>query len=384
MTSKLMENENKVNVPLLDLKAQYASIRDQVCAAVAEVLESQVCIMGPKVVDLEKKIAEISNCKFAVGVSSGTDAILCTLMSLDVGTGDEVITTPFTFFATAGCIARLGAKPVFVDIDPKTYNLDVTQLGNAITSRTRAILPVHLFGQMCDMTALSKIAAEHGIPVVEDAAQAISSSWRGQKAGSIGIAGCFSFFPSKNLGAAGDGGMVVTNDPTLFERLTMMRSHGAKPKYFHKLVGGNFRLDALQAAILLAKLPHLSAWSEARRAHAAYYDLRFEGTGVTTPWVHPDCVTIYNQYVIQVPNRGELIDYLKTRGVGTEIYYPLPLHLQDCFHYLGYTEGDFPVAEKAAKEVLALPIYPELTDQMREWVADSVLAGSQAAVAALR
>jgi dTDP-4-amino-4,6-dideoxygalactose transaminase len=373
-----------MNVPLLDLKAQFATIRDEVNAAVGEVLESQVCIMGPKVAELEKKIAELSDCRYAVGMSSGTDAILCTLMSLGIGPGDEVITTPFTFFATVGCIARLGAKPVFVDIDAKTYNLDPGLLQRAITPRTRAILPVHLFGQMCEMGPIMEAARRHEIPVIEDAAQAISSSWQGRKAASIGAAGCFSFFPSKNLGAAGDGGMVVTNDPDLFDRLVLMRNHGARPKYYHKLIGGNFRLDALQAAILLAKLPHLQAWSEARGKHAAYYDSRFAGTEVTTPWIHPDCVTIYNQYVIRVGNRDDLMAHLKAKNISTEIYYPLPLHLQECFRYLGYTQGDFPVAEQAATEVLALPIYPELTDEMKEWVAESVLAGSRAAVAAGR
>ncbi|MDH7599227.1 MAG: DegT/DnrJ/EryC1/StrS family aminotransferase [Sedimentisphaerales bacterium] len=363
-----------MQVPLLDLKAQYGQIKDQVLAAVAEVLESQVCIGGPKVAELEQAIARACDCKYAVGVSSGTDAILITLMSLGIGPGDEVITTPFTFFATAGSIARTGARPVFVDIDPKTFNIDPDLIEAAITPRTKAIMPVHLFGQMADMDPIMEIAQRHGLAVIEDAAQSITSTYKGRKAGSIGTAGCFSFFPSKNLGAAGDGGMVVTNDQALHERLVVMRNHGSKPKYYHKYIGGNFRLDPIQAAILLVKLPYLEHWSAKRRANAAYYDSRFKGTIVRTPYISPDCVSIFNQYCIRVPDRDRLRQYLTDRKIGTEIYYPLSLHLQECFKGLGYKEGDLPQSEKAAKEVLALPIYPELTEQMLAYVADSVLS----------
>jgi dTDP-4-amino-4,6-dideoxygalactose transaminase len=363
-----------MQVPLLDLKAQYATIGKEIMAAISEVLESQCCIGGPKVAELETKIAEISNCKFAVGVSSGTDAILNSLMSLEIGTGDEVITSPFTFFATAGCINRVGAKPVFVDIDPQTYNINPGLIESAVTKKTKAIMPVHLFGQMADMDPIMDIAKKHGLAVIEDAAQSITSTYKGKKAGSIGTVGCFSFFPSKNLGGIGDGGMIVTNDERLYDRLSIMRNHGSKPKYYHKYIGGNFRLDPIQAAALLVKLPHLDKWSQARRRNAAYYGRKFPGTAVTTPYVSPDCVSIYNQYVIRVPKRDELVKLLKAQNIGCEIYYPVPLHLQECFSYLGYKQGAFPEAEKAAKEVLAIPVYPELTDKMKDYVVETILS----------
>jgi len=362
-----------MQIPLLDLKAQYAKIKKDVLAAIGEVLDSQVCIGGPKVSELEKKIAAISDCKFAVGVSSGTDALLASLMSLGIGSGDEVITTPFTFFATAGCIARVGAKPVFVDIDPKTYNINPSLIKKAVTKKTKAIMPVHLFGQMTDMYPIMDIAQKHNLYVIEDAAQSISSTYKGKKAGSVGTCGAFSFFPSKNLGGIGDGGMVVTNDEKLYHMLYIMRNHGSEPKYYHKFVGGNFRLDPIQAAALLVKLPYLDDWSAARRKNAEYYNKKFSGTSVKAPFISPDCVTIYNQYVIRVSRRDEVIEYLKKQNVGCEIYYPVPMHLQECFNYLGYKKGDFPEAEKAAKEVLALPIYPELTDQMKDFVVKTVL-----------
>ncbi len=362
-----------MQVPLLDLKAQYATIKDEILAAVAEVLESQRCIGGPKVEELEKKIAEASGCQFGVGVSSGTDALLNGLMSLDIGRGDEVITTPFTFFASAGSIARTGAKPVFVDIDPKTYNIDPNQIEAAVTENTKAILPVHLFGQMADMDPIMEVAQRHDLAVIEDAAQSITSTYKGRKAGSIGTAGCFSFFPSKNLGGIGDGGMVVTNDRPFYERMMIMRDHGQKPQYFYHYVGGNFRLDPIQAAALLVKLPHLDDWSQARRQNAAYYDKRFAGTVVQTPYVSPDCKTIYNQYCIRVPRRDDVIAHLRERGIGSAIYYPVPLHLQKCFAYLGHKQGDFPQSEKAAQEIMALPVYPELTDAMQDAVVDAVL-----------
>jgi len=368
-------------VPLLDLVAQYRRIRDEVRAAVDEVLESQRCIGGPKVAACEKAIAEYSDAKFGIGASSGTDAILGALMSLGVGPGDEVITTPFTFFATAGCVARLGAKPVFVDIDPRTFNIDPAGVAEAVTDRTKAILPVHLFGQCADMDPILAAAAERGIPVVEDAAQAIGATYKGRKAGSMGTCGCFSFFPSKNLGAAGDGGMIVTSDAALAERCAVMRNHGSKPKYYHHFVGGNFRLDAIQAAVVLAKLPYLEQWHEARRAHAAYYDQRFaECPAITTPYVEPHNRMIYNQYVIRISDgeggssaRDRVVEHLKARNIGHAIYYPVPLHLQRCFADLGYKEGDFPHAEQAAREVLALPVYPELTQAQMDEVADAVL-----------
>ena len=363
-----------MEVPLLDLKAQYATIKDEVLAAVSEVLESQQCVGGPKVTELEEKIAAISNSRFAVGASSGTDAILNSLMSLDIGAGDEIITTPFTFFATVGCIARTGAKAVFVDIEARTFNINPELIESAVTEKTKAIMPVHLFGQMADMDPIMETANKYNLAVIEDAAQSITSTYKDRKAGSIGTAGCFSFFPSKNLGGIGDGGMIITNDEQLYERLLIMRNHGSKPKYYHKYIGGNFRLDAVQAAALLVKLPHLDEWSQGRRCNAAYYGKKFAGTIVTPPYINPDCVTIYNQYVIRVPRRDEVAAYLSEKNIGCAIYYPVPLHLQECFSYLGYKEGDFPESEKAAKEVLAIPVYPELSDKMKDYVAETILA----------
>ena len=362
-----------MKVPLLDLKAQYVTIKQEVLAAVSEVLDSQVCILGPKVAELEQQVAALSGCQFGVGVSSGTDALLASLMALGIGPGDEVITTSFTFFATAGCIARTGALPVFVDIDPRTYNLEPSKLESAITDRTKAIIPVHLYGQMCDMDPIMEIARRHNLYVIEDAAQAISATYKGRKAGSIGTVGCFSFFPSKNLGGAGDGGMIVTNDPALHERLVIMRAHGSKPKYYHKFVGGNFRLDALQAAILLVKLPYLGDWSEARRRHAAFYDKAFAASGVQTPWISPDCVSIFNQYVIRVPDRDALLQALKREAIGTEIYYPVAMHKQECFVGKCRVIGELLESERAAESVMALPVYPELTQEQLDFVANTVL-----------
>jgi dTDP-4-amino-4,6-dideoxygalactose transaminase len=363
-----------MKVPLLDLKAQYSMIKNDILAAVAEVLESQVCIGGPKVSELERKIAELSGCKYAVGVSSGTDALLCSLMALSIGPGDEVITTPFSFFATAGCIARLGATPVFVDVDPQTYNIDPGLIESAVTPRTKAVIPVHLFGQMADMDPIMGIANRRGLFVIEDAAQSISATYKGRKAGSIGTTGCFSFFPSKNLGAAGDGGMIVTNDEKLYERMSILRSHGAKPKYYHKYVGGNFRLDPIQAAILLVKLRYLDAWSEGRRRNSAIYNRLFSGTPVGTPYIRPDCVSIFNQYVVSLDKRDDVLRALTEAGISTEVYYPLPLHLQECFLSVVPPGTRFPISEHAAKHVLALPIYPELTQEMIHHVANAALA----------
>jgi dTDP-4-amino-4,6-dideoxygalactose transaminase len=363
-----------MQLPMLDLKAQYATIKNEVLAAVSEVLESQCCIGGPKVAELEEKIAAISDCKFAVGVSSGTDAILSSLMGLEIGAGAEVITTPFTFISTVGCIVRTGAKPVFVDIDHRTFNINAELISQAVTKKTRAIIPVHLFGQMADMDPIMEIADKHNLVVIEDAAQSITSTYKGKKAGSIGTVGCFSFFPSKNLGGIGDGGMIVTNDEKLYRRLVMMRNHGQNPKYYYKYVGGNFRLDPIQAAVLLVKLPYLDEWSQARRRNADYYNRKFAATPVTTSYVSPDCVSIYNQYVIRVPKRDEVVANLRKNNIGCEIYYPVPMHLQECFASLGYKKGDFPQAEKAAEEVLALPVYPELTDDMKDYVVGTVLS----------
>jgi dTDP-4-amino-4,6-dideoxygalactose transaminase len=362
-----------MKVPLLDLKAQYATIKNEVLAAVSEVLDSQICILGPKVAELEQRVAELSDCQFGVGVSSGTDALLASLMALNIGPGDEVITTPFTFFATAGCISRTGALPVFVDIDPRTYNVDPAKIEAAVTDRTKAIIPVHLYGQMCDMDPIMEIAKKHNLFVIEDGAQAISASYKGRKAGSIGTVGCFSFFPSKNLGGAGDGGMIVMNDPALHERLVAMRAHGSKPKYYHKFVGGNFRLDPIQAAILLVKLPHLGDWSEGRRRHAAFYDKAFAASGIQTPTVSPDCISIFNQYTIRISNRDAVVQALKQEGVGAEIYYPLPMHEQECFAGKCRVVGSLIESEKASRSVLSLPVYPELTQDQLDYVAHSVL-----------
>ena len=349
-----------MNVPLLDLKAQYAVIKSDVDAAIAEVLESQHFILGPKVEECEKAIAAYSSCSYAIGVSSGSDALLACLMAENIGAGDEVITTPYSFFATAGAIARLGATPVFVDIDPATYNFRADQISSKVTPRTRAIIPVHLYGQMADMDAVMQVAQEHNLIVIEDAAQAIGAEYKRRRAGSIGHYGCFSFFPSKNLGGVGDGGMVVTNDPQKAEKVRCLRGHGAKPKYYHKILGGNFRLDALQAAVVSAKLPHLDDWTVARQRNAKRYDRLFGETGspVGLPVVHANR-HIFNQYVIRTSNRDDLQSHLKKCGVGTEVYYPVPLHLQECFAYLGHKPGSFPESERAAKETLALPIQPQ-------------------------
>jgi dTDP-4-amino-4,6-dideoxygalactose transaminase len=362
-----------MNVPLLDLKAQYATIKSEVDAAIAEVLESQHFILGPKVEQCEKAVAAYSKCSFGIGVSSGSDALLACLMAENIGPGDEVITTSFSFFATAGAIARLGATPIFVDIDPSTYNLDVSQLSSKITPKTRAIIPVHLYGQMANMDPIMQVAREHNLIVIEDAAQAIGAEYKGYRAGSIGHYGCFSFFPSKNLGGAGDGGMVVTNDAERAEKIRCLRGHGAKPKYYHKIIGGNFRLDAIQAAIVSAKLLHLDTWTAGRQQNAERYDGLIQNSGL--PISVPAVVTnrhIFNQYVIRSPKRNELQAYLKQKGVGTEVYYPVPLHLQQCFAYLGYAVGSLPESERAATETLALPIHPELSEEQAKYVVECI------------
>lgn len=362
-----------MNVPLLDLKAQYATIKAEIDAAMADVVESQHFILGPKVEQCEKAIAAYSQCAYGIGVSSGSDALLACLMAENIGPGDEVITTPYTFFATVGAISRLRATPVFVDIDPATYNLDVSQIAAKITKKTRAIIPVHLFGQMADMAPLMALAEERGLVVIEDAAQAIGAEYNGRRAGSIGHYGCLSFFPSKNLGAFGDGGMIVTNDAQRADKLRCLRAHGSKPKYYHKLVGGNFRLDALQAAVVSAKLPHLDAWTSARQRNAGKYNEQFAASGlpIGLPAVAVDR-HIFNQYVIRVSERDSLQAFLKQKGAGTEVYYPVPLHLQECFAYLGYSAGAFPESERSARQTLALPVYPELTDSQIRFVVDCI------------
>ena len=372
---KEKETAKTMPVPLLDLKAQYATIREEIRAAVDGVLESQYFILGPEVEELEAEVAEYSQTKFGIGVSSGTDAILVALMAIDIQPGDEVITTPYTFFATAGCIARLGAIPVFVDIDPATYNIDPTNIEAAITERTKAIMPVHLYGQMADMDPIMEIANRHNLIVIEDGAQAIGSEYNGRRAGSIGHMGTFSFFPSKNLGGLGDGGMVVTNDAELAERLNILRKHGSQPKYYHKFVGGNFRLDAIQAAPLRVKLRYLDSWSTARQKNADTYRSMFAEAnlpGLEMPVAHAHNRHIYNQFIVRTPHRDSLMAHLKTNKIGCEIYYPVPMHTQECFAYLGCKADDFPLSESAALETVAIPIYPELTLEMQESVLDVI------------
>jgi len=359
-----------MNVPLLDLKGQYATIRDEVREALDRVIESQHFILGPEVEALEKEVAEYSQCRFAVGLSSGTDALLAALMAFNIGPGDEVLTTSYSFFATAGVIARLGATPVFVDIDPETFNIDPALITGAITARTRAIIPVHLYGQMADMDAILEIGRKHGFPIIEDAAQAIGAERNGRRAGSLGEMGCLSFFPSKNLGGFGDGGMAITNSAELADRLVMLRNHGFRTRYHNEILGGNFRLDAIQAAVLRVKLKYLDRWTEGRQRNAALYRelIRF----AQLPVERPGGRHIYNQFVIRSSKRDELIAHLKQNGIASEVYYPLPLHLQKCFSDLGYRKGSLPVSEQAAETTLALPIYPELTPEMIRHVASVI------------
>ena len=364
-------------VPLLDLEAQYRPIRSEVLAAITRVCDSQRFILGPEVEALENELAQRIGAAHAVTMSSGTDAILAVLMALGVGAGDEVITPTFSFFATAGCVSRLGATPVFVDIDPATYNVDPAAVRRAITPRTKAIMPVHLYGLMADMDAILAIGADTGIPVIEDACQAIGAEDDGRQAGTLGVAGCFSFFPSKNLGAFGDAGLVTTNDDGLGHELKMLRNHGAEPKYFHKRIGGNFRMDALQAAVLRVKLPHLSRWTQMRQANAAAYRELFTEAGlpgdtVVLPETPEGRTHIFHQYVVRVPDRDRVRAHLTQSGVGTEIYYPVPFHLQDCFRPLGHRRGDFPHAEAAADTTLALPIYGELSREQQAIVVSAI------------
>ena len=380
-----------MKVPLLDLQAQYATIRDEVRAAIDRVFDSQQFVLSAEVQALEEEIASYSQTKFGIGCASGSDALLLALMSCGVGDGDEVITTPFSFFATASAITRLGARPVFVDVDEQTYNIKPALVAAAITERTKAIVPVHLYGQCAEMdplielagsggppASLSESARQHGIPIIEDAAQAIGAEDHGRRAGSMGAIGCFSFYPSKNLGGAGDGGMLVTNDLEHGRRLQMLRVHGEERRYFHKLVGINSRLDALQAVVLRVKLPHLDAWTLARQRNAQQYELMFGDAGLSEkfglPFVRKRARHIFHQFVIRARDgrRDALREHLRARGVGTDVYYPVPLHLQECFAFLGYKKGDFPIAEAAAQETLALPVYPELTTEQQDYVVSAI------------
>lgn len=370
-----------MNVPLVDLQVQYQGLRAELLAAVTRVMTSQRFILAAEVRALEEEIARYTKTRQAIGCGSGSDALLLALMALDIKAGDEVITTPFTFFATAGAIARLGARPVFVDIEPRTYNIDPAGVAAAITSRTRAILPVHLYGQCADMNPLLELGKQHDLPIIEDAAQAIGAEDAGRRAGSMGVVGCFSFYPTKNLGGAGDGGMLTTNDNELAQRLKQLRVHGGATEYHHLEVGINSRLDELQAAVLRVKLALLDSWSNRRGENAARYNRMFSehmfAVQVVPPFVRDDVRHIFHQYVVRVPrHRDALMKHLSDNGVGSGIYYPIPLHLQACFAYLGYKDGEFPEAERAARETIALPIYPELSESQQSWVVEKI-AGFQ-------
>ncbi|MFW6131278.1 MAG: DegT/DnrJ/EryC1/StrS family aminotransferase [Candidatus Aminicenantaceae bacterium] len=384
-----------MNVPLLDLKAQYQAIKEEINRKINEVIESQSFILGSEVQNFEKEMAEYSSAKYAVGVSSGSDALICSLMMLQIGPGDEVITTPFTFFATAGAVARLGAKPIFCDIERETYNMDPEKLKEVIESRgenkssskMKAVIPIHLYGQCVDMDPVLEVIKNHNIFIIEDGAQAVGAEYPSakgvKKACTMGDVGILSFFPSKNLGGYGDGGMILTNNQELFHKLKLLRVHGAQNKYFHDLIGGNFRLDSIQAAILRVKLQYLEDWHQKRRENAQYYCQIFKDLGLAeNGWVHTPVASysdkgvknyhIYNQFVIRVKKRDELQKYLKEKGIGTAIYYPVPLHLQKCFEYLGYKKGAFPVSEKASTEVLALPVYPELSKKQQDYIGSCI------------
>jgi dTDP-4-amino-4,6-dideoxygalactose transaminase len=359
-------------MPFLDLKAQFASIRQEILDAVTHTLEGQQFILGPEVESFEKEVATLTESSYSIACASGSDALILALLALEIGPGDEVITTPFTFFASAGSIARVGAKPVFVDIDPQTYNIAAQAIKPAITSGTKAILPVHLFGLSADMSEIHALARAHGIPIIEDAAQAIGACHQGRPVGSLGLLGCFSFFPSKNLGGAGDGGMITTNDPALADRLRLLHVHGARDKYVYELLGMNSRLDALQAAILRVKLKHLDRWAAARQRNADRYrdlfrEFRLEAK-MKLPVAPPRFTHVYNQFTIRSSDRDNLREHLRISGIPSEIYYPIPLHLQKAFAYLGHQAGEFPAAEAASREVLSLPIYPELTEQQQRQV----------------
>lgn len=365
-----------MEVPLLDLDAQYRPLRDDLLAAIVRVCDAQAFILGPEVEGLEREMASFLEVDHAVGVSSGTDALIAALMAAGVGRGDEVVTSTYSFFATAGSIARLGARPVLVDIDPRTYNLDPAAAAAVIGPRTRAILPVHLFGQSADLAPIVEAASAGGVAIIEDAAQAVGARYQDRFVGTIGEGGCFSFFPSKNLGAFGDGGLVVSRDVALADRVRLLRGHGAQPKYYHRIIGGNFRLDAVQAAVLRVKLPWLASWTAARRANASRYSALFAAAGLADriglPHETPSCFHVYNQFVVRTPHRDELRAHLAAFGVATEIYYPVPFHMQECFSYLEHRPGEFPHAEAAARETMALPIYPGLTEAQQAHVVEGM------------
>jgi len=364
--------------PFLDLKAQFNPLREEIVAAINRVLESQIFILGAEVENFETEVAQFIGAKYAIGCASGSDALLLAMMALGIAPGDEVITVPFTFVATAGAIARLHAKPVFIDIDPHTFNLDPAKLQAAITSHTKAIIPVHLFGLAADMDSIMTVANANGIPVIEDAAQAIGAQFRGKNVGTFGAFGCFSFFPSKNLGAAGDGGLICTNDEALQKKLRLMRAHGSRTKYDYEVIGMNSRLDALQAAILRVKLSYLSNWTDGRRRNAERYRMLFSEYGVsrelTLPGEPPDRLHIYNQFTVRTTRRDALKQYLADVGIPSEIYYPYPLHTQPAFTYLDYTTGEFPQSEAASQQVLSLPIFPELTKAQQRAVVNAIAA----------
>ena len=370
----LADAPQTMTVPLLDLKAQYATIKADLDAAVHSVLDSGRFIGGPEITGLESEIATYSQAKHGAGVASGTDALLLALKALGVGAGDEVVTTAYSFFASASTIALAGAVHVFCDIEPETYNLDPVKLAACLTPRTKAVVPVHLFGQCADMPAIRALCDPRGIPVLEDAAQAIGSEWNGKRAGAMGVGACFSFFPSKNLGGIGDGGMVVSDDDAFIDKVRLLREHGARPKYHHHLLGQNSRLDALQAAVLRVKLRHLEAWHAGRQGNATMYRELLAGTNVGLPVARPEARHIYNQFVVRTPKRDALKQALTDAGIGTEVYYPRPLHLQECFAALGHKAGDFPESEAAAAETLALPIYPELTGEQVAYVSARIHA----------
>ncbi|WP_044641302.1 DegT/DnrJ/EryC1/StrS family aminotransferase [Risungbinella massiliensis] len=359
-------------IPLLDLQAQYATIRDDIRQAVDNVLEGGAYIMGPEVKKLEQEIAEFCGVKHAIGVANGTDALLLVLDAAGVGPGDEVITTPFTFFASAEVISQLGATPVFADIDPKTYNIDVEQVRAKITNKTKAIIPVHIFGQPAEMDELMKLAEQHNLFVLEDAAQAIDAEFKNKKIGNWGHAGTFSFFPTKNLGGYGDGGMIVTNDDQIAEKVRILRVHGSNPKYYHSMIGYNSRLDELQAAALRIKLRHLRDWNDARRQKAAIYDELLKDLPVVTPYHAEDRRHVYHLYIIQADDRAGLMNHLKENGIATGIYYPVPLHRQNVYESLGYGVGSIPISEKMADRTFAIPLYPELTREDQEYIAQTI------------
>jgi dTDP-4-amino-4,6-dideoxygalactose transaminase len=359
-------------IPILDLKAQYQSIKDEVDAAVSGVMASGHFVLGPNVKALENEVARYVSCQYGVGVASGSDALRLSFAALGIGPGDEVITTPFTFVATANTISHAGARPVFVDIDPRTFNIDPAKIESAIAERTRAIVPVHLYGQPAEMDEILDIAQRHNLYVIEDCAQAIGAEDGGRRVGSFGDVACFSFYPTKNLGAYGDGGMVTTNNPDIAERVDVLRRQGGKTKYYHEVLGFNSRLDEMQAALLRVKLRHLDDWQAGRQRVAARYGELLGDLGVEIPYVRPDVTHVYHQYTIRVPRRDELSQYLNERGIGTMIYYPLPLHLQGLYQDLGYREGSLPVSEGAGREVLSLPMYPELTEEQIQTVAGAI------------